>query len=594
MSNGMSALYVGASGLNAAQTGLNATAHNLANVNTVGYTRQQIRYSESNYYTVSGNSINKISCGTGVDVSQIARIRDELIDKAYRQEKGRLGYYDSQYSAVLEVESLFGELDENGFQGTMTDLLASINEVSKNPTSTIARSSLIQTATTFIDKATSIFTSLVDYQSTLNTKVSNAVDKINSLGQTICDLNKKISKIESAGQSANDLRDQRDKALDELSGYIKIQYQEGKNGIVNVTAEGVNFIQNDSLFPMGTVKIGGTDLLKPVWTKFENKDVFEEAEIISSISNNDIGELKGLILSRGSLSVNYKTVPTEPTAPSQSDYDMTNPTEAAAYAADKAKYEADYKQYEENCNYYNKFIDPSPILSTMASLDKLVNGIVTSINDILCPETTTSFTAEDGTVWDNVVVLNMDKTSYGNDSAKSVGVELFSRLDTERYKAIKAADGTTYYVRNDKNQLGLDSEYTLGNLEINKTVTQDKSTIPLTTAQGEEDFEKGLALVEAWNVKFASLNPSTYAKEDFKSFYNSLVSEFADSGKVLDNMVTNQTTMTNGYNEQRLQTEGVSSDEELQNMIKFQQAYNAASRYINVINEMMEHIVTRL
>jgi len=85
-----------------------------------------------------------------------------------------------------------------------------------------------------------------------------------------------------------------------------------------------------------------------------------------------------------------------------------------------------------------------------------------------------------------------------------------------------------------------------------------------------------------------------YAKENFSSYYNSLVTEVADIGKVLNNMVTNQTTMTDGYNGQRLQTAGVSSDEELQNMIKFQQAYNAASRYVNVVSQMLEQIVTRL
>ena len=78
------------------------------------------------------------------------------------------------------------------------------------------------------------------------------------------------------------------------------------------------------------------------------------------------------------------------------------------------------------------------------------------------------------------------------------------------------------------------------------------------------------------------------------NFYTNFVDEVADTGKILKTMVNNQETMTNGYDNQRLQTEGVSSDEELQNMIKFQQAYNAASRYINVVSEMLEHIIMQL
>jgi len=594
MSNGMSGLYVGTSGLNAAQAALNTTANNLANINTTGYTRQQITYSTSNYYSVGRNSTSKLVCGTGVDVSEIRRVRDELIDKAYRQEKGRLGYYDSQYDAVTEVESLFGELDDKSFQSTMTDLLTSINEVSKNPASTIARSSLLQSANTFIDKASSIYSSLKDYQTTLNTKISNMVDKINSLGKTICDLNKKILDVECIGEKANDLRDKRDNALDELSGYIKIQYKEDKDGTVTVAAEGATFVAGNSVYNMGTEKIAGTDLLKPVWPLLNNRDVFVDAEQITALDNNDTGELKGLLISRGYKAVNYTDVPVEPTTPDATAYDMTDATQVAAYQALKDKYDIDNTQYKSDCEYYNKYIDPSVILSAMVSLDKLVNGITTSINDILCPETTASFTAADGTAYTDATILDMEKTSYGSDADKSVGVELFSRNNTDRYIKVLGDDGTTYYVRNDKNKLGLNSEYTLGNIKMNETATQNKATIPLTNAQGEEDFDKGKALVDAWNVKFASLNPSTYAKENFSSYYNSLVTEVADIGKVLNNMVTNQTTMTDGYNGQRLQTAGVSSDEELQNMIKFQQAYNAASRYVNVVSQMLEQIVTRL
>ena len=97
-----------------------------------------------------------------------------------------------------------------------------------------------------------------------------------------------------------------------------------------------------------------------------------------------------------------------------------------------------------------------------------------------------------------------------------------------------------------------------------------------------------------WNADFASLNPEMYAVGDFNTFYNNYVGEFSTTGSVLNNYVNHQQTMVDGYDDQRLQTEGVSSDEELEKMIKYQQAYNASSRYINVISEMLEHLVTSL
>lgn len=594
MANGMAGLYIGVSGLNAAQAALNTTAHNLANINVPGYTRQQIGYSASKYYTLGTRATGIISYGVGVEVSQIRRVRDELIDKAYRQENGRLQYYGSQFDALGEVESLFGEMQGVTFQSTITNLWSSLNELSKNPSSTVSRSALIQSATAFIDRANSIHLSLTTYQKTLNTQVNNIVNRVNELGNTINSLNSSICAIEGTRENANDLRDQRDSALDELSGYIKIQYEEKANGVVVVNAEGVPFVADGMVYSMSTQEIDGTSLLKPVWPFLGGRDVFPAAETISAINNNDIGQLKGLLLARGNRAVDYKSVPVEPTEPDISQYDMTDPVQAAEYQSAKDQYDLDYIQYEKDCKYYNEYIGPSVISSTMAGLDKLVNGIVTAINDILCPETTKSFTAADGTVYTDVTVLDTANTGYGNDEDKSIGVELFARSYTERYIQVTADDGTVYYVKNNKNIVGNDSDYTLGNLVLNPVVSNDKATIPLATSTGAEDFKRAQQLVDAWKVKFASLNPSTYAKQDFQSFYNNLVSEFADVGKILGRMVANQEIQASGYDNQRLETEGVSSDEELQNMIKFHQAYNAASRYVTTVSDMLEHLIMRL
>ena len=108
MANGMTGLYVGSSGLRSAQTALNTTAHNLANVNVKGYTRQQVALSSAEYFKIGQTITQDKSYGVGVDTLAIRRVRDDLIDAAYRQENGRLGYYSTQYDAVVEIESQIG------------------------------------------------------------------------------------------------------------------------------------------------------------------------------------------------------------------------------------------------------------------------------------------------------------------------------------------------------------------------------------------------------------------------------------------------------------------------------------------------------
>ncbi len=643
MANGMAGLFIGTTGLKTAQTALNTTAHNLSNINTSGYTRQQVTFSDTQYVRV--NTSDKVSSpdyGLGVAVSEVRRIRDQFIDQAYRNENSRLGFYESQYKAIEEIEDQFGEMQGVTYKSYLINLYNSVNELAKNPTSTVARSSLIQNATAFIEKSENVYKGLKDYQTTLNTQVKNMVDSINKLGDKIYTLNKKISKIESTGiEDANDLRDERDAAIDELSKYIDITYYENDSKEVIISAEGIPFVTMGELAKMDTRVVEGTNLVIPTWPGYE-RDVYDLSTEASNVDETDKGELKGLLIARGNMVVDYTVVPE---APSSSDYDMST-------ADGRAAYQEAYNKYSKAQEYYNTYIEPSAILSAMAGFDKLVNGIVEKINNILCPEKSevrnNPYMATDGTeiqadiytynsVSQQVLfdrygrevtgtdngdgtysfssgeklymsfggaevpvdsytysMLDMDKTGYGMDDDKTVGTELFSRKGTDRY--IKTTDdlGKTIYIRNNLNETDYESLYKLGNLQINPEAAQNVGKIPLSTVQGKEDFDRAKELVDAWDEKFASLNPDTYAKSDFMTFYNNFIGEYATLGKALGNYVSNQTTMVDGYDNQRLQSEGVSSDEELEKMIKYQQAYNAASRYVNVVNQMLEHLVTSL
>lgn len=643
MANGMAGLFIGTTGLKTAQTALNTTAHNLSNINTSGYTRQQVTFSDTQYVRV--NTSDKVSSpdyGLGVAVSEVRRIRDQFIDQAYRNENSRLGFYESQYKAIEEIEDQFGEMQGVTYESYLINLYNSVNELAKNPTSTVARSSLIQNATAFIEKSENVYKGLKDYQTTLNTQVKNMVDSINKLGDKIYTLNKKISKIESTGiEDANDLRDERDAAIDELSKYIDITYYENDSKEVIISAEGIPFVTMGELAKMDTRVVEGTNLVIPTWPGYE-RDVYDLSTEASNVDETDKGELKGLLIARGNMVVDYTVVPE---APSSSDYDMST-------ADGRAAYQEAYNKYSKAQEYYNTYIEPSAILSAMAGFDKLVNGIVEKINNILCPEKSevrnNPYMAPDGTeiqadiytynsVSQQVLfdrygrevtgtdngdgtysfssgeklymsfggaevpvdsytysMLDMDKTGYGMDDDKTVGTELFSRKGTDRYIKTTDDSGKTIYIRNNLNETDYESLYKLGNLQINPEVAQNVGKIPLSTVQGKEDFDRAKELVDAWDEKFASLNPDTYAKSDFMTFYNNFIGEYATLGKALGNYVSNQTTMVDGYDNQRLQSEGVSSDEELEKMIKYQQAYNAASRYVNVVNQMLEHLVTSL
>lgn len=124
MANGFGSFYVGSSGLKNSQNALNTTANNMANVNTTGYVRQQVRFSDKHYITrnnpTAGTNIQQ--SGLGVSVSDVAHVRDIFLDKSYRQENGRKGFYSTLYSTTSYVEDIMQEMNGAEFKESISEL----------------------------------------------------------------------------------------------------------------------------------------------------------------------------------------------------------------------------------------------------------------------------------------------------------------------------------------------------------------------------------------------------------------------------------------------------------------------------------------
>ncbi|MFU0828743.1 MAG: Flagellar hook-associated protein 1 [Lachnoclostridium sp.] len=558
----MSSLYIGVSGLGTSQNSINTTAHNLSNVNTAGYVRQQVVQADNPYLNWGITALSTLQTGLGVNIATVRQIRDMFLDKSYRQEIGRQGFYEVQYEAVQEIESMFGEMEGVAFQNSLENLWTSLEELSKTPELIEARASVVQNAEEFIERATIIQDQLKEYQRNLNTQITDKVNKINDLAQQIYTLNKKICQYESSGvENANDLRDERNKLLDELGQIISISYKEKPNGIVTVTAEDVALITEDTVYKMGTAKVSeSSNLLKPVWLSYGGIDVFNFDRPASAADNTDIGSLKGLLVARGDHTANYTDL---------------------------------NKSAEE----YNKTINTSAIMTVQAQFDQLIHGIVTAINDILCPNKT--ITNASGK---SITILDKDKAPAGMDENQTQGETLFCRKYVATYREPTEEEMVEFgltkddLVYNEEDPNDPYSLFTLGQIEVNKNIKSNYSLIPLSSnnGTGDVDMEAAQALVSKWNEPFATLSPNTLTKNTYMDYYTALIGELATRGQELKSISENQTTLTENIDDERQKVMGVSSDEELTNLIKYQHAYNASSRYITVIDEMLEHILSTL
>lgn len=566
MANGFGSLYVGASGLQNAQNAINTTANNLANVDTKGYVRQQVRYADKNYTILKDSraNVNMQQSGLGVSIGDVVHARDIFLDKTYRQETGRMSFYSARYETATYVEDLMQELNGQQFKQSVSDLWQAFQEVSTKPADSTNQNLVLQKADLLVSRTQKLYSDLQNYQSNINDQIKDDVDRVNTIGNRIYELNLQIQKVEAGGtETAMTLRDERDNLLDELGNYGRIEVTEDATGFAYVDMEGVRFVDENRCYNMGLKAADGTGFYTPYWPQQSDVEkgqyvpVFRVSGEISSETNTDIGSIKSKLLVRG---------------------------DTYGRREDMASEES----------YAN--IEGCTLMEVQAELDMLFSKIVKSMNDIYCPntETTSEFTSTDGVTYPaGTKILDEENCARGVDGELPPR-ELFTRIGIDRYTKVTGTDGKTYYVYNEEDPDVSSTRYAIGTVTVNSDLKRQITLMPAYKKDGSVDYEMGAKLAAAWEVKDMKLNPYDQKPCTFEEYYDKMVDQLGIEGNTYKSVTETLSGAVSSVDSKRQQVSGVSSDEELSNMIKFQSAYNAASRFMNVISEMTETIVTGL
>lgn len=566
MANGFGSLYVGASGLQNAQNAINTTANNLANVDTKGYVRQQVRYADKNYTILKDSraNVNMQQSGLGVSIGDVVHARDIFLDKTYRQETGRMSFYSARYETATYVEDLMQELNGQQFKQSVSDLWQAFQEVSTKPADSTNQNLVLQKADLLVSRTQKLYSDLQNYQSNINDQIKDDVDRVNTIGNRIYELNLQIQRVEAGGtETAMTLRDERDSLLDELGNYGRIEVTEDATGFTYVDMEGVRFVDENRCYNMGLKAADGTGFYTPYWPQQSDVEkgqyvpVFRLSGEISSEMNTDIGSIKSKLLVRGD-----------------------------AYG--RREDMASEKSYGN--------IEGCTLMEVQAELDVLFSNIVRSMNDIYCPntETTSAFTSTDGVTYPaGTKILDEENCARGVDGELPPR-ELFTRIGIDRYTKVTGKDGKTYYVYNEEDPDVSSTRYAIGTITVNSDLKRQITLMPAYKKDGSVDYEMGAKLAAAWEVKDMKLNPYDQKPCTFEEYYDKMVDQLGIEGNTYKSVTETLSGAVSSVDSKRQQVSGVSSDEELSNMIKFQSAYNAASRFMNVISEMTETIVTGL
>lgn len=238
-------LEIGRRAIQAQRVGLDVTGHNIANANTPGYSRQVARLAATTPYTTP--AFNRPTApgqiGTGVKVDQIVRMHDEFVQFQINTESHARGYWETREQILEELELIFLEPTDVGIRNAVDLFWQSLQDLSKVPESEAARSVVRERASVLTETVRNTYAQFAPLLRNIDTQIRAGASRINALGEQIAALNAEIRKVLTAGDTPNDLFDQRDMLIEELSGLVDVNVVDRGGGMVAVAIGGVTLVE---------------------------------------------------------------------------------------------------------------------------------------------------------------------------------------------------------------------------------------------------------------------------------------------------------------------------------------------------------------
>lgn len=592
-------------GLSVQQGNINTTAHNIANASTVGYSRQRAVVETTRPFGGNGkwDSCSAGQVGTGAQITTIQRIRNEFIDYQYRDANSILGNSQVKSEFLSKIEDILGETSDTGIQGLMSEFYKSLQSLTSSSDKTDVKSVVLQNALALTDAINYTYNQLEKQLGNAQELLGDNVSEINGYLDQINELNKQIARVTTMGQSPNDLMDSRDALLDELSS---------KFGF-NIDKQALNAIDinSDEYDNLKLVNANPNDL---------------DYNRFSTVKSADVVENKD-----GTYSLNieyYKLGDTnsQPVSITLSgDKDTLNSlkdelTTCRVLITDK----------DGNFKVNGTKVEPG---TTFAITDANLNDFKKNI-----------FKTYEHEAGVNNVPISNDKIKgeiAGNQSVQATIKGYMNDLD-------KLAAGVAYAMNavqtgslDGKNTVSdtlifvasgtkSDDKITAKNITINKDILDNPSLLNCKPANesGEGANDRAIAMATLNTLKFnfsnVSGDSSTWTRESFLnaagvsfsntsgnpeeninlsgdssgatmvSHYAGIISKLGSASKAASNTVTNQETVLQGLENQRMSESGVSLDEEMTDIITFQHAYQANAKMISTIDELLDVVINGL
>lgn len=600
-------LSIATSGLYASQASMNTSAHNIANTQTAGYSRQETTLQAGTPISLT-SSYGMV--GTGVATVNVKQYRDAYYDTKYRNNNTISGNYSTKEYYFLGIENVISETNSDGLNATFDKFSAALTELQNDGGEAAKRNQVANLASGFTDFVNSMSVSLENLQKDCNEEIKTSVEQINSISQQIATLNKQINTIELTGQRANDLRDQRNLLLDSLSEYANISTSEvtAENGLsttFEVRLDGQILVDNYTSY---SLQVQAKDtinnqsdidgLYSISWNNGQNfnqssttlggklKALFEvrdgnnlenftgtangsqgDTELtVTDSSCNDITKLnlpaENGVITIGAKEYSYDSFDVSIDTSGEYSYTFHLSTPLSSDVSDQQMQVGDSVDCKGIPYYMNQ-------LTTLArTYAKAFNELHNSGQDLNGNSGVDFFTGKDvGSGLD----FNLD------ESATSFS----SKLSLDANGNVITANGmidTSYY------------NITCKNFTVADSIMDDPNTIAVSenTTNGVDEtkvLDKMIALISDKNL-FKQGTPS--------NFIQKLTSDIGTDTDKASMFTTSQSNIVDAIDTQRMSISSVDQDEESMDLVKFQNAYNLNSKVIQTMNELYNVLINGL
>lgn len=561
-------LQIATTALLTEQLGVEVTGHNIANVNTEGYSRQRV-----NLVTATSVPTSYGPVGTGVKVLGIERAFDPFVTARLNDKKSVLSYYQTRSDVLEQVATFFNETQDGGLNELFSQFFAAWNDLADNPTGSGERQALLYQSLTLCDAFNSRANQLVQERANLLQQIGPTLQEINSYTAHIAQLTREIVESESEGRHANDLRDQRQLEVARLSELIDVQTYTTGDGTLSVALpNGLPLAQGVLSFDL-SYQISASDTIELIW-----QGPGGTTEIINTSILNG-GELTALIQTRDEVIPRYQQeldqlaqdliiavndqhsqgVGLELFSQTKGTYQVSDPAVAMSTSLPLGG------QIVAGTLQISVDRDGAPLVMDTIAIDPSLslNDLVVSINTHPVLGTYLTASVEDNSL---KIVTNLASDTFGfagDDShvLTALGVNTYFTGDKAYTLGVNA------WVLNDPNlvaagQIDATGDHAVGD-NRNALALADLEDTPVGTG--------GLTLGETYQNLVMSLGLEAREAGTQETFYRGLVEQLS---------------------QMRDAVSGVSLDEELTNLVKYQRAYQAAARLVSVADELYQTLLS--